>query len=378
MTPNNRDPLRDMSFRDIPIKMENQQKLSENGLIISSEIPDTYSFDIRAKSSMVKYLDKSKIVATVDLSEINKTGEQSLSVEISGLPSNIEIKSAPSIKVVVERIVSKTVPVLPKVADKDNLEFGKRYYEINPRFIDVRGPESLIEMTSYAQISFSLGDMDRKIERSLIVQLLNENDEIIEPGLITINPEYCVITVYPNKIVKVEPVITGEPSDGYVVMGEEIKPGEVSISGDPEILDAVESISTDILDIEGATGNIVKEVKLQQPEDVRLSPGQSSFVQILVRIEKIIDRTINLDEVELRNVPEGLNATLDEMEEGMAVTVRGPQSLVNAFNPQDLKAYMDLSNTTKGERTHPVMIDNLPAGLEVSIIEPDSLRVVIK
>ena len=66
MTPSNKDPVRDMSFRDIPIKIENQQKLTEKGLMISSEIPDSYSFDIRAKASMVKYLDRSKIVAILN------------------------------------------------------------------------------------------------------------------------------------------------------------------------------------------------------------------------------------------------------------------------------------------------------------------------
>ena len=378
MTPNNRDPLRDMSFRDIPIKIENQQKLSENGLMISSEMPDTYSFDIRAKASMVKYLDKTKIVAIVNLSEINKTGEQNVGVEIQGLPSNIEVKSAPDLKINVEKIVSKTVPVLPKVADKDNFELGKRYYEINPRFIEVRGPESLIGTTAYAQVSISLGAKDKKVERSLLVQLLDENDGIIEPGLITIDPEYCIITIYPNKTLRVEPVITGKPADGFIVIGEEVKPGEVTISGNPEILNAIDSIPTDILDIEGATDDVVKELKLQQQEDVRLSPGQSSSVQVLVRIERIVDKPVDFGDVELRNVPEGLQANLDGMEEGMTVTLRGPQSLVNAFNPEDLKVYMDLNNSSRGERTYPILVDKLPAGLEVSDIEPKKIKVIIK
>ena len=67
MTPSNRDPLRDMSFRDIPIRIENEQNFRKwlNDII---DMPDTYSFDIKAKSSMVRYIDKSKIIAIVDLS----------------------------------------------------------------------------------------------------------------------------------------------------------------------------------------------------------------------------------------------------------------------------------------------------------------------
>src|SRR5690554_1626438 len=78
--PNNRDPLRDISLRDIPLKIESQHTLSENGLMVSSILPDTYNFDIRSKGSAVRNLDKSKITAVMDLSEITKTGEQDIQI----------------------------------------------------------------------------------------------------------------------------------------------------------------------------------------------------------------------------------------------------------------------------------------------------------
>ena len=130
-------------------------------------------------------------------------------------------------------------------------------------------------------------------------------------------------------------------------MGEEVKPGEVTISGEPEVLEAIDALSTEILDIEGATDNVVRELKLQDKEDIRLSPGQSSLVQVLVRIERIIDRPISISDIELRNLPDDLEANLNENEEVMTLTVRGPQSLVNAFKPEDLKVYMDLENTSR-------------------------------
>ncbi len=381
MTPSNKDPVRDMSFRDIPIKIENQQKLTENGLMISSEIPDSYSFDIRAKASMVKYLDRSKIVAILNLSDVNKTGEQSVSVEIQGLPgtSNIEIKSAPDIKINVERIVAKSVPVLPKIEDDDSLELGKRFYEIEPRNIEIRGPESLIATAAYAQVSVLLGDdKDKKLERSSAVQLFNNEDEPLDLDFITINPEYCVVTVYPNKIVSVDAVITGKPADGYVVTGEEIKPKEVTVNGDPEVLEALDSIPTEILDIQGATSNIVREVKLQQQEGIRLSPGQNSTVQVLVRIEKIVDRQVSVEDIELRNIAEGLEANVEEDEGDKFITIRGPQSLVNAFKAEDLKLYVDLNESSRGGRTYPILVDKLPPGLEIVEIEPRNLRVILE
>ena len=48
--------------------------------------------------------------------------------------------------------------MLPKIEDDDSLELGKRFYEIEPRNIEIRGPESLIATAAYAQVSVLLGD----------------------------------------------------------------------------------------------------------------------------------------------------------------------------------------------------------------------------
>lgn len=378
MSPNNKDPSRDWSYRDVPLKIENREKLSENGLMISSEIPDTYSFDIRAKSSVLKFVDSNKIYGIISLSDVNKTGEQKVSVSIQGLPGNIEMKSNPDITINIERIISKTIPVLPKVADKDISELGKRYYEINPRFVEVIGPKSLIDKTFYAQVALSLGAKDKIMDRSLIVQILDESDEIIEPDFVTVNPEYCIITVYPYKTVKVDPVISGDPGEGYIVTGQELQPSNVLISGDPEILNVTEKIATEILDIEGATRDVVKELNLQGLEDIKLSPGQSSFIQVLVRIEKIIEKTVDLGNIELRNKPQDLEAEYEESDEGRILIIKGPESLVKAFDPNSLKTYLDLEDSSRGRRTYPIKIDNVPTGLEIFQIEPEEVEITLK
>jgi YbbR domain-containing protein len=80
----------------------------------------------------------------------------------------------------------------------------------------------------------------------------------------------------------------------------------------------------------------------------------------------------------LRNIPEGLEAKIDESEEDMAVVLRGPQSIVNTFNPEDLRVYMDINNSSRGERSYPILVDKLPEGLEVLKVEPEELKVTIK
>lgn len=376
MTPSNRDPVRDVSFRDISVKLENEQKLSENGLMISSDIPINYDFEMRTKNSIVKTIDKSKVYAVVDLSEINKTGEQNINIKLEGLPTNIEIKNAPDINITIERIVSKSIPVLPKVKDKDALELGKRYYEINPRYIEVKGPESLIGTVAYAQLAVSVGSQNRILEHSLAVQILNDEDEILDNSLIKINPEYCIITIYPNRAFDINPIIVGEPADGYLIMSQDIKPDKILISGNPELLSMVETIDTDILDIEGAKTNIDTEVDIKHIEGARISPGQPNSVQIIIRIDKVIDRqfVFEFDELEYRNLPDEINSIIENEDENLIVTLKGPHSIINAIKKEDISPYLlieEIDNLYTS--SYMVNIKDVSDQIELLDIEPKEL-----
>ena len=69
------------------------------------------------------------------------------------------------------------------------------------------------------------------IEQSIPIQLLDIEDNPVEVKYIDQNPEFCIATIYPSRAVPVDPLITGKPIEGYVIVGIEINPGEVQISG---------------------------------------------------------------------------------------------------------------------------------------------------
>lgn len=378
MSPYNRDPYRDKVFRDVALNVMNEEKLAEKGLILSSDIPDSYSFEVRGRTSNIQGLNEKDINVYLDLSRIKEPGDNRIPVDIRGIPSNIQISQEYYIKLNVDRIVSKTVPVRLEVDEKSQEELAKRYSEVTPKFVEIKGAESIVNKVAYGRVFLSMNEEEdmQLIKQSLPVELMDKDDNPVEVKYIDQNPQFCIATVYPSRTVPIDPLITGKPADGYVVVGSEISPGEVQISGLPEIINSLGTIRTELLDIEGASTDIKRELKLQDYEGVYLSPGEESSVQVLVRVEKITERTIEYEDIKIRNIPSGLKAEIEDTK--ISMTIRGPYSYVAAIKPDDIEVYVDLQGASKGRKFYSIRTENIPEGVELVNIEPSSVRVSVK
>lgn len=378
MSPYNQDPYRDKVFRDIDLTVMNEDKLAEKGLMLSSEIPENYNIEVRGKTSDLNKLNHNDINVYLDLSKIKEPGTIKIPVDIKGIPYNIQINHEYYIELTVDRIVSKTVPVILEIDKKNQDKLAKSFSEISPKFVEVRGAESLVDQVAYGKAFLSIDENKEieLIEQSIPIQLLDIEDNPVEVKYIDQNPEFCIATIYPSRAVPVDPLITGKPIEGYVIVGIEINPGEVQISGPSEIINNLGTIRTELLDIEGASTDVKRELKLQDYEGVYLSPGEQSRVQVLVRIEKIVERTIEYEDIDVRNLDSELKAQIED--EKISVIIRGPSSYVTTVKSSDIKVYVDLEGATKGDKLYPVKIDNIPKGVELIDIEPTSVKVSIK
>jgi len=378
MNPYNQDPYRDKVFRDIPVNVINQEKLAEKGLMLSSDIPGSFSIEVRGKTSDLQRLNKSDINRYVDLSKINGPGINEVPVDIRGIPLSIQINEEYKFELNVDRIISKTIPVTLDVDEENQDKLARRYWEISPKFIEVKGAESAVNKIVYGRAYLSMSEEkdEELIEQSIPVQLMDINDNPVEVKYVDQNPQFCIATVYPSRAIPVDPLITGNPAEGYVVVGTEISPGEIQVSGLPEIIKSLGTLRTELLDIEGASTDIKRELKLQNYEGVYISPGEQSQVQVLVRIEKIVEKTIEFGNIELQNIPPEHEAKLEDTT--VSVVIRGPSSYISAVKPTDIQVYVNLEDAVKGEKSYPVEVRNIPKGVELINVEPVRVRISIK
>ncbi|MGA2193603.1 MAG: CdaR family protein, partial [Nitrospirota bacterium] len=115
----------------------------------------------------------------------------------------------------------------------------------------------------------------------------------ITPANINVPPGITVTSVTPSEVklrveklarkaVPVQPSLSGKPQNGYRVERADAFPRSVMVEGPANMLRKIGAVSTEDIDVEGASGNIERLVRLEQPSENGVSLGEETVRVILV------------------------------------------------------------------------------------------------
>jgi YbbR domain-containing protein len=368
------------SYDNVPVKAITEDELKEKGLILVHDINDKVSISVRGRARDLDRVDVEQLSGTIDLSVITEPGEHKIPVEILGLPGGVNLKRKPEILVKVDYLISKDIPVTAKIDIQEAPGFQAWPYRIKPaNFVKIFGPEALIKRVYQASVILGVTDAASAIEQSLPIQLLDRDGQTIESKYIRLEPKYAVVTVpvYPLKVLPVKPSIAGKPEENYEVTGIEVYPREITVSGDKSILDKLDTLGTEILDIQGASFDVKRTLKLQQYDGISIAPSHPNQVEVLVRISEInIESTLSAREIQMVNIPTNRQAELEVS--NAEVVVRGPISILNNLEDEAIRLYVDLSDvSSRGEHRLKIMVD-IPEGVDLLKVTPNETTVSIK
>lgn len=127
-------------------------KVNENGAVMCiNELPPSVSVKIKTTTSNISKILNSDIKATVDLDNIYEAGTYKLPVNISVSNklmeySILEITMKPEVvEVKVDKKAVKYVPLVPNVVGEVAHGYKIAKIELDPSFLEVRGPEIALE-----------------------------------------------------------------------------------------------------------------------------------------------------------------------------------------------------------------------------------------
>lgn len=175
-----------------------------------------------------------------------------------------------------------------------------------------------------------------------------------------------------TKTVAVVPAIRGEPLFGYSLLGISITPQTVVITGDPKVLAQVETVSTDPVNLAGATRPFVQEVGIVAPPQVRATTRIQVSVQVAPAVAVTTVRGIR---VETPRAPSGF--TVEVQPDLVTVQVQGPVTLVTRLRADDFSAQIDGLDFSEGRQRVQVKVQ-APAQIEVLSIEPPAVTVTVR
>lgn len=174
-----------------------------------------------------------------------------------------------------------------------------------------------------------------------------------------------------SKEVPVRVRTTGNSADNLQVASTEVLPNTVVITGLESRLEEITDVETEVIDISNLSADTVVDAKLYLPEGIAVQGDE----QIQVRFVMQADQRHVSAEIELRNLPSGMQADLSRTSADIVVSGRS-ELLHDSQELNRLKLYVDASNLTAGAHVLPVQLE-YSGSLNVEEFRPQSVTVTV-
>lgn len=324
--------------------------------------------DLRIEASQERWesLTASNFEATVNLAGLTAR-EQSVPVrvEVSGTRGvRILAVEPPSITVNLEPVVSRIIPVEPRLLGTPPSGFEIVQTVPERVTVEISGPESLVELAERAVAEINVTGITVGFQQVAELVPRGASDGRIrglsvQPSTVSVTVDVQKSTV--SKTVPFTVELLGEPAQGYRVAGVTVSPTVVRIEGTLEVLQDLEQLRLGFVRLDGADGDIRLSLTATLPPDVSATAGASA--RVVVAVEPVLGTTVLTVVPEADGVPDDMVADLGD--QVVTVVLEGPLPVLNGLEPGDVRAEVDVG-----------ALDGDESGFaEVAVIAPRNLTI---
>ena len=373
-------------FRDIPITYTSETVLTGRGLMLLEEGTDA-TVDLKMQGSHwdLALLDSDYIRVTVDLSDVTRTGEQTVSSILvsftypyfNGRITRTQQSPSP-ITLNVAELYHKTVDVRFEITGNVAEGYSAGELQISPTEIEVRGDQADVDAVSYAKVTLDLGeDATSTVSGELPIQFYDENDQLLEDTSLQTTEETIQVTlpVYVTKELRLTMDFQESAGARASNVTYEIEPSTILVSGPAEVLNSMDSIVLDTFDLAslGSTTNYSYAIPI--PEGCENLSGVTRAT-LRISFRDMQRTTVTATNFILQNTPDGRDVNL--LTEQLAVSIFGTSGNVEAITGDDILVTVDLADFGSAVGTYTVPAEVTVLGRDVGVSGgPYRVRVTI-
>jgi YbbR domain-containing protein len=355
---------------------------------ITNDPADRVDIELFAQQNTWNALNEAALTAEVDLTGL-EPGSWDVPVTVTHPEFSAVTEVDPAtISITIERIETRELPIQLDVQGDIAVGFSARPADVTPNTATIEGPASAVQQVSELKVTIPIGSERRETYSQDDLPIVALNAEGEEVTTLTISPSVvsAVVPVQREagiKEVGVEPVRVNGPPPGYVLVGLTPIPDSIILQGDPDVLEEIPVVYTQLIDLSGLTEDERFTVELSLREGVEALNAENetiTTVDVLVAIDPVPGVSELFVPVEVTNLPNGVSASLSV--ENITVILRGPQRDLNALvGGQNVIVTVDLEGLTE-EDTYQVeptveiigfddveVISTIPIVITVEIVE---------
>lgn len=360
---NSTDTQRTKTIRDVPVVLQGLEALEEKGLTLRDDIEKILpSVDVKVNvnNSDYKLLDKNVIFVSIDVSEINKDGTNSVSV-VTTFSNMIDVSLASvephTVNVTVDKLATKDVPVT--INKLNTLASDLVSFEpVFPGTVRIEGSSYYVERITNAVCDLDLSTLKDGDTASLPCRFTDTNGNTIKFDTVRIDVDPDIQTLKRVNVSTVGAVINANKlKDGFEYHG--ITVDTVLICGHIDAISTINEITVQPIDLtDKDEAFTASPIELILPDGVSLAPSQAQpQATIDIREEKqTISKVCMLNVSGLtpeRSAIITVNGQAFTVTNGstlvpVSVTLTGPISVINAITDQDVTVTLSLRDNAPG------------------------------
>jgi YbbR domain-containing protein len=377
-----RDPIQEGLYdQPIPVRVENRP----SGTFLAEGWQQEVQVHIRAPRSVWDRLTVSDFDAVLNLSPHLtplEPGSYWVPVEVSTDQEPVQLLEVEPklIKVELEAIGERTVPVDIQVRGEPDLGYQADAPVVVTDTVRVRGPVSLVDQVVHATASVSLRGARVTVEESVTLSPVDAEGKRING--VTLSPEQVQVSVpvepLPNvKEMSVTWTQVGQPAEGYHITNVGIDPPVVRVRGPVFVLRELPGfLTTEPISIEGRTEDVVERLLLELPPGVSMFDPPEPVVQVTIEIDPFYDSVTVTRTLTFQGLSNGLTAVASPKD--VEVILSGPRPRLSSLLPEDVRVVLDLSDLRLGdeEQLEPLVV--APEGIRVESIIPSVIQIRIE
>ena len=344
------------------------------------EVVGEVGLDVRVEENVFDSLTKEDFEATANLLGL-APGTVDLPVEVKPLSErgNLRIvKVIPDVlrEVELAQLRSKEVPVELELKGSPPAEFSLAPTQLEVDSAKVAGPQDNVDRVTRVVAPIEVEGRTESFESAVRLEARDQLGNLVQQ--ITVDPAFVDVKIEIvqqsfSRSLAVRPVVVGAPRQGYIEVGVAVDPPVVTVFGSEAYIDGAVSISTQPVDVEDATSDVVRTVSLELPPDVTVSGGGS--VTVTVKITPVPGQQVYAVPVTANGLGDGLSIVGNLP--AAQVFLFGPSPDLLRLNPNDISAAVDLEGKEAG--THTVKIEvKAPEGLEVRSVSPEEIEITLE
>lgn len=335
-------------FEDVAVTVVGTTQLeNERNLSIFSGYDTLVDVTVKGQKSVIAKYSSDDIVATVDVSKIEKSGMYTLEVFVD-VPSGMTLieSSVTQINMFVDKRTTENIPVEASVKSYkiSSEEYSLGDITCSTDMISVTGPESVIREIDHGLVEVDLGGefITKSITTEADVLLKSQNGEDIESRYLKLSKTSIQVNV-PVYGFKNVPLRVTTKNGFYTekLTDVTVSPEIIKVKGEPSVLQNVDSIDVTVIDEKRIGENTQLEVDIILPDNVYPVTGEPETATVNIKLSGLVRSTFEVENITIINTGDKKVKALDK---SVAVTVIAEKSIMKKLKAEDITLVVDFTN----------------------------------